>query len=99
MAVTPNRICHEHEYTMNTIRIGDLRNVIAWSLENGGLTAGQRILIHQEIASLLARNEAIETEEVALVNINRIPVYLEEKVIHILSRIRNTKWQKTEFKY
>lgn len=84
---------------LTDVRIDSLRNVIAWSLEKGSLSAGQRTLMHQEIASLLAWNEAYDTMDESLPRMYRIPAELDEKVQHIQAVICTTGWEKTEFKY
>ncbi|UAB85006.1 hypothetical protein INR75_02955 [Zunongwangia sp. SCSIO 43204] len=79
--------------------IEDLRDVIAWSHENGGLTVGQRIMLHQHIAKLMKVLSELEEgipSEIAVVD---IPTPNNEKVKHILRVIQNTNWEKKEFKY
>ena len=79
-------------------RIEGLRNVISWSYEHGGLSSGQRICIHQEIAGLLQQIEALEIGSF-IYGSYQIPAHLEEKVQHFLQVIENTNWEKSEIKY
>ena len=85
-------------------QIEDLRNVIAWSKENGGLTIGQRICINQEIAGILkyiSVLECVEGEELTKTNFPRttLPPHLEQKVNHITGVIKNSNWKKQFVKY
>lgn len=78
-------------------RIEELRNAIAWSKEHGGLTTGQRICIHQEIAVMLQHVE--EGGIFFLPHYAIIGKALQEKVDHINQVIKNTSWRKQECKY
>ena len=81
-------------------QIEDLRNVIAWSKEHGGLSVGQRICINQEIAGCLKQAVAIENDSpYQRIEGYKIPEHLEQKVAHIKGVIKNTKWIKQEIKY
>ncbi len=80
-------------------QIEDLKNVIAWSKEHGGLTSGQRMCIHQEIAGILQNIDAEESGEVRVLKSCRLGFSLKEKVSHISGVIKNTKWIKQEIKY
>lgn len=79
-------------------RIAALGEVIAWSKENGGLSVGQRICLHQERAGIFKIMAALEYGE-PVMGIYRIPRHLEEKVQHIQKVIVNTQWEKQEIKY
>ena len=79
-------------------RIYQLRNVIAWSFQNGGLTSGQRICIHQEIAANMAQMDAV-LEGHFIYGIYSIPDHLEKKVQHFLEVIENTNWKKQIITY
>ncbi|MGB8705316.1 MAG: hypothetical protein WCD31_09825, partial [Gillisia sp.] len=70
-------------------RMYDLRNAIAWSFENGGLTAGQRTCLHQQIAQMLHYGDEAAP----------LRPELEQKVQHILRVIKDTGWEKQEVKY
>lgn len=79
-------------------RIDQLRDVIAWSKENGGLTDGQRICLHQIIAKSMHDIESLK-EGIEISATFDLPGKIAEKVPHIHRVIRNTNWQKKEFKY
>lgn len=81
-------------------RIENLKNAAAWSKENGGLTSGQRICLHQERASCLKQVAAIEFDSPYQgVEGYKIPDALNQKVQHILGVIKNRNWIKQEPKY
>lgn len=77
-------------------RIADLREVISWSIEKGTLSVGQRICLHQEIASLLQEIDAL-TYAFPIMRSYRISPALEEKIQHFMKVIINTGWEKQEF--
>lgn len=77
-------------------RISQLREVISWSFQNGGFSAGQRICIHQEIASYMKEIDAV-MYEVEPENVYRLPQALQQKVQHVIQVIRHTEWKKQEF--
>ena len=79
-------------------RIDQLRDVIAWSKENGGLTDGQRICLHQIIAKSMHDLESLK-EGIEISATFVFPNKIAEKVPHIIRVIQNTNWQKKEFKY
>lgn len=76
-------------------RINQLRDVISWSYQHGGLSAGQRICLHQEIASLMRDIDSVVYGD-KIINSYKIPEKLQEKVIHILMVMQNTEWKKQE---
>jgi hypothetical protein len=78
----------------------NLRQVLGWSKEHGGITSGQRICIHQECASHIKKIAAIENDS-PYQNCGgyKIPDHLQEKVQHIQMVIKNTGWIKEEIKY
>ncbi|MCH4824270.1 hypothetical protein ML462_13925 [Gramella lutea] len=81
-------------------RIIDLKLVLGWSLENGGLTTGQRTCLHQECAGSLKQISAIENDSPYQgIDGYKIAQDLEQKVTHILRVIDNTGWVKQEVKY
>lgn len=73
-------------------RLHDLKEVAAWSLENGGLTPGQRICLHQERAGRYKQLAALDNGD-PLWPTYQMPPHLQEKVTHILLVIKNTKWK------
>lgn len=79
-------------------RIKALQNAIAWSRENGGLTTGQRICIHQDIARAMHNLEALN-DGMEATHPQYLPEGLEEKTAHIIRVIRDKNWEKQELKY
>ena len=79
--------------------IEDLRNVIAWSKEHGGLTTGQRIMVHQHIAQILKVIQLLEEGINSTIAFCELPKPNNEKIKHILGVIKNTNWEKQELKY
>lgn len=81
-------------------RTQDLLEVAAWSRQNGGLTNGQIICLHQERAGCLRQIAAIENDSPYQgITGYQIPKHLEQKVNHILRVIKDTAWEKKEIKY
>lgn len=78
--------------------IEDLKNVIAWSKEHGGLSTGHRICIHQQIGKLLQSIDALEDDTWGVM-VYGLSNELSEKVKHIHEVIKNTHWIKQEIKY
>lgn len=81
-------------------RIDNLKKVVAWSMEHGGLTSGQRICIHQECAGCFKKIGALLFDSCYQnTPTYKIPENIEQKVTHILQVIENTGWIKEEIKY
>lgn len=80
-------------------RVANLRNVLAWSKEFGGLTSGQQTSIHQEIAARLQNIEALEWDDEGFINDFSVSLIIEGKINHILMVIKNTGWKRQEIKY
>jgi len=79
-------------------RIQELQNSVAWSHENGGLSNGKRICCHQEISAslqLIGGDGSELMADMAYI----IPEHLEARVQHILSKIKNTNWEKQDLKF
>jgi len=79
-------------------RIQNLQSAVAWSHENGGLSNGKRICCHQEISAslqLIGDFTSELTADLAYI----IPEHLEDRVQDILSKIKNTNWEKQDLKF
>lgn len=79
-------------------RIDQLRDAIAWSKENGGLTTGQKICIHQDIARAMQNIVALN-EDMAILHPQYLPEEIEEKTAHIIRVVKDNNWVKQELKY
>lgn len=81
-------------------RLHDLKEVAAWSLENGGLGPGQRICLHQERAGCYKQLAALDNDSPYQdIPGYKMPPNLQEKTTHILRVIRDTGWEKQVINY